>query len=186
MQLAHECHPSRHLEPGIPGAIPVLTTARLALRAPELSDFSTLVAIYAEPSASNWHEMSREDVWYEFAQMTATWVLRGHGWWSIDHCGVCSGFVGVGFEPGDQAPELGYMIAPDMRGQGLATEAAGAALTFAKDANLPALVSYIDAPNTSSQNVARKLGARRDHEAEAALPDTDTQVWRHLPAATFQ
>ena len=184
MTAPHEIQPQTHALPGVVAAIPELRTDRLVLRAPQLSDFPTLIDIdFSVAETSRRGERSREDSWYEFTQMSATWIWRGHGWWTVCDNQGAAGFVGLGFEPGDQAPELGYLFLPRARGLGYATEAATAARDFARDTlKLPALVSYISDTNDASRNVARKLGAARDSDAEAALRavgEEGVQVWRH-------
>ena len=177
----HEQPPAHHARPDIAQAVPTLRTDRLALRAPRLDDFPLLVAIDASvEDVSLRSHNGREGTWSDFMQMTATWLLRGHGWWTVDDKNGPAGFVGLGFEPGDHEPELGYLFAPHARGKGYATEACTAARNFARDtARLPSLVSYISDANAASQNVARKLGAQRDTVAETALNETGVQIWRH-------
>lgn len=181
MTYWHEHPPAHHALPGLAQIIPTLHTDRLTLRAPGLSDFPLLVEIDASVAdVSLRAQNGRTGTWEDFMQMTATWLLRGHGWWTVDDNAGAVGFVGLGFEPGDQEPELGYLFAASARGKGYATEACMAARTHARDtAGLPSLVSYISDGNTASQNVARKLGAQRDPAAEAALDETGVQVWRH-------
>lgn len=178
MPAPHEMQPLAHALPPLAAAIPVLETDRLRLRAMKLADLPLLEAINESLKDRS---LRSTDTWSDFVQMSATWVFRGHGWWTVDDDAGAVGFVGLGFEPGDQAPELGYLLDAPARGKGYATEAAQAARDCARDLlRLPELVSYISETNAASQNVARKLGAVRDAEAEKALVDEDTtQVWRH-------
>lgn len=184
MIAAHERLAATHALPGLVAAIPVLTTARLVLRAPRLDDFPLLVVIDESVKETSLRERGRRETsWQDLMQMTATWVLRGHGWWTVEANGAAAGFVGLGFEPGDREPELGYLLAPEARGKGYATEAATAARDCARDMlKLPSLVSYIYEKNVASQNVSGKLGAARDAVAEAALGEDGVQVWRHFGA----
>lgn len=181
MIAPHEIMPEVNLTPAIEAAVPVLKTDRLTLRAPQITDFDALVAIMAGP---RWPEeaqsYSREDVWYELAQMCATWVLRGHGWWAVD-AETLVGFTGIGFEPGDREHELGYMVTAPAEGQSIAYEAASAAKSWATG-KVPSLVSYIHPSNTRSLAVATRLGARQDDGAAKALKDSgegDMIVMRH-------
>ena len=152
----------------------------MRLRAPDLADYPVLAEINASLRARS---MRTSDDWEDFVQMSATWVWRGHGWWTVEDETGAVGFVGLGFEPGDQSAELGYLLHSDARGKGYATEAATAARDCARDMlNLPELVSYIYESNAASLNVARKLGAVRDEAAEAALNEAGVQVWRHWAA----
>ncbi len=177
MTAPHLFPPAAHALPALYAAIPVLTSQRLTLRAPLLADYPLLEKIN---DGLKDRSLRSTDTWDDFIQMTATWVFRGHGWWTVEDLGGAIGFVGLGFEPGDQAPELGYLLDADARGKGYATEAAMTARDCARDVlKLPSLVSYISETNLASQNVARKLGANRDAAAEAALGENATQVWRH-------
>ena len=187
---AHE-RPAAHLRPAIIAAIPVLETPRLTLRAPRLADFDLLAALCTGPrSAGIGGPLDRDEAWGEFMQMTATWVLRGHGWWAVTEAEALMGFVGLGFEPGDQEPELGYMFAEAAEGRGLATEAVEAARDWAREAGLPSLVSYIADDNDRSLALAQRVGAVRDRAAERALvaslgdAEAGTQVWRHAVGGT--
>jgi RimJ/RimL family protein N-acetyltransferase len=56
-------------------------------------------------------------------------------------------------------PEMGWLLAPQAQGRGLATEAAGAALSWA-DTALPGreIVAIIDEANAASIRVAEKVG----------------------------
>lgn len=184
MTPAHLIPPTQNPTPAIAAAIPRLRSARLVLRAPTLGDFAVLEEIYGSLAHGSMRDVDDSDAsWTDFVQMTATWVWRGHGWWAVDDADGPCGFVGIGFEPGDAAPELGYMFTKATRGKGYATEACILARDFARDQlKLDALVSYVSDDNTASQNVARKLGASRDGDAEAAIGEDNVQVWRHLPA----
>ncbi len=168
----------------IASAVPVLETARLRLRAPALADFPAFAEIAMGPRSDGiGGPMAREVAWAEFMQMTATWILRGHGWWTVAARaeGRVLGFVGLGFEPGDREPELGYMATEAGEGKGFIFEACRAAMEHARGAlGLSTLVSYVDHANTRSARLAERLGAARDAAAEAALDPTDTAfVYRH-------
>jgi RimJ/RimL family protein N-acetyltransferase len=63
--------------------------------------------------------------------------------------------------------ELGYRIARPYWGQGLATEAAGAAVRYAFDQlMLERVVSSIDGKNTASIRVAEKIGMSYQRDIE--------------------
>lgn len=177
----HETPPKAHARPEIVAAIPVLETARLRLRPPQLNDFPVLIEIEESLADTDLRSDTREEAWFNFMQMSATWLLRGHGWWTVeDRSGQSCGFVGLGFEPGDREPELGYLLTADARGKGYATEAAMAARDHARHhLQLPSLVSYISPKNAASRNVAQKLGAARDSKTEAELGPDSAEVWRH-------
>ncbi|MEM9523840.1 MAG: GNAT family N-acetyltransferase [Pseudomonadota bacterium] len=171
--------PVRALAGRIAAQIPTLAIEDLMLRAPRAEDFHA----YAEIVCSDRGNfvggpLSREEAWTDFALMTATWVRRGHGVWTVTRDGEILGFVLVGFEPGDREPELGFLFRIAAEGTGAACKAARAARDFAAAHELPSLVSYIDPNNTRAQALARRLHATRDEAAETAL-DGNEQIWRH-------
>ena len=152
------------------GLIPTLQTDRLRLRAPKISDF----AMYAEIALSSrgkfiLNHPSRESAWYDFVNMVACWLLRGHGLWAVEQNlgDELIGFVMIGFEPGDHEPELGYMFTDQAESFGYATEAALCAKQYGfEKLGFTTLVSTIDHDNLASVKVAQKLGGVRDPKAE--------------------
>lgn len=151
-------------------ALPVLRTERLVLRAPVLSDFETFQRLFASPSAKFvGQEPDAEAIWAQFTNYTAGWVLRGDGMFTVCHDDVVVGFVFAGVEPGDQAIELGFFIAPEAQRQGFAFEAAQAALTHLRSIRPEAIVSYVDPANVASQALVTKLGGTQTDTLEGAL-----------------
>ena len=163
--------------------IPVLETGRLRLRAPRLTDFPVWADIVCSARGAHMMgPMTRDAAWDDFARLTVTWLLRGHGGWVVETREASDrvGVVLIGFEPGDQEPELGFALGADHEGKGYASEAATAARDHARDTlRLPSLVSYVDPANTRSLAVLHRLGARRDPAAEAAV-DHGCHVYRHF------
>lgn len=174
--------PAAAMAAALQASIPTLETARLYLRAPRIEDFP----YYAEIACGTrgvhlLEEASRENAWFDFSQMVANWVLRGHGIWAVVAKAEdrVAGFALLGFEPGDLEPELGYMFRDWAEGHGLAAEAATAARDHGFETlGLPTLVSTIDHENTRSAALAERLGAVRDATAEAAH-EHKIMVYRH-------
>lgn len=162
------------------GQLPTLATERLILRAPRVTDFDTFLAITgSERGAHLGGPMTREDAWADFSQMTATWLLHGHGIWTIGSNGSVAGFVLLGFEPGDREPELGFLLTETAEGRGIAFEAACAARDHAFDTlGWSTLVSYIDPANTRSIALARRLGGLPD--GEITEDGETTLIYRYL------
>ncbi len=176
---------------GVPGQtaasfaalVPVLHTKRLTLRAPRADDY----AVYAEIACGPRGEgiggpMTREEAWYDFASLASCWMLQGHGGWTITLTGEdrAIGFVLIGAEPGDEEPELGYLIAEGSEGHGYASEAAIAVRDYAFDTlQLPSLVSYVFATNTRSVALAERLGAIKSGTVIYPDDDQPSLVYRH-------
>ncbi|WP_370275026.1 GNAT family N-acetyltransferase [Pararhodobacter marinus] len=188
--FAHEMPvpgPARDLAETIAASLPMLRTDRLLLRAPRLEDF----ALYAEllsgaRGAGFGGPLTREAAWDDWMRMVGLWLMRGHGVWTAETrasdldpalpAGQIAGFVLIGFEPGDEEPELGWILASDFEGRGLAQEAAQALLDYVHDTlHFTSLVSYIDPDNARSRDLARRLGARFDGMLDGS------EIWRHLP-----
>ncbi len=162
--------------------LPVIETERLRLRAPRIEDFPAYAQIAEGPSGKFLIDNpSRDGAWFDFTQIVATWILRGHGLWTVELLtgGDLLGFVLLGFEPGDHEPELGYLFRASAEGHGYASEAAIAARRHAyKTLGMRTLVSAIDPDNSRSIRLAERLGATRDDAAEAAHGH-EVLIYRH-------
>ncbi|WP_419907248.1 GNAT family N-acetyltransferase [Hoeflea sp.] len=188
MVLPHECAtqsaPARAIADRLAAIIPVIETERLRLRAPVINDFQVYAEIVGSSSGRFLiDEPNRENAWLDFAQVTATWMLQGHGVWTVEDRQKRDvlGFVLIGMEPGDHEPELGYMFLEKAHGRGLAGEAAGAVRDYAFEAlELKTLVSTVDKYNSPSCALAERLGGVRDAKAEAAHQNA-ILVYRYRP-----
>jgi len=179
----HECPPvgpAAALAQHISARIPALETARLRLRAPRITDFQ----IYARIACSQRARfmggpMTREEAGDDFARTCSVWLWRGHGAWIMEGKAERAplGVVVLGFEPGDQDPELGIALIQAAEGRGLALEATRAARDYAiRVLELPRLVSYVSPGNTRSIALMERLAAQR----EPALLKGNL-VYRHMP-----
>jgi RimJ/RimL family protein N-acetyltransferase len=186
MIAPHECPPTgptAALAARMQGIIPVIETARLRLRAPRIEDFEAYADIACgDRAAGIGGPMTRADAWADFMQVTGTWLLRGHGGWTVEDRETAEvlGFVLIGFEPGDQEPELGFMLTAGAEGRGIAAEAARAARDHGfGPLGLRSMVSYVFRDNARSIALVRRIGGELD------IPDDwdalDTLVFRHHP-----
>lgn len=165
--------------------IPTLRTERLTLRAPQTSDFHAYAAFYASPrSEIIGGPLDATAAWKILASDRGHWPLRGFGWWVLDDGHGCIGSCGFHLPAGRAEVELGWSLF-SCTGQGYATEAAQAALHWAKAeghaAHWTKIVSHIDRSNTASINVARRLGAL--DTGIAPSHDPECTVWQHRLAA---
>jgi RimJ/RimL family protein N-acetyltransferase len=163
--------------------IPTLTTERLTLRAPALGDHAAYAAFWAsERSAIVGGPHETKVAWFILTDDAGHWALRGFGVWAVDDGTGCVGTVGFRLPIRDvpMDVELGWTLFSGT-GRGFATEAARAALAWARETGHAArwgrIVSYIDRANAPSQAVAARLGARDTGQAAAHNPDCD--VWEH-------
>lgn len=156
----------------VAATVPVVETERLRLRAPTLADLPSWTAWW-QTHDPDWTD---ENAYGDFCVYVAGWMLHGHGVWAIETKSDATlvGFVLLGLEWDDAEPEIGYVLSPDARGQGFATEAARAARDHAKALfGEGGAVSYITPGNTASENVARRVGAHPDGELSGST------IWRH-------
>ncbi len=167
---------------------PVIETARLRLRGPQLEDFDAYAALFAsQRSRFIDGPKSRREAWDEFASDCATWILRGFGSWSVDTLdkGELAGWVGIVFPERYEEPELGWVLLEAFEGRGYAYEAALAARAYAgTHFGLDRLVSFISVGNTRSIRLAERLGAHR--EGTRGNPEDRFHVYRHPAPEALQ
>ena len=150
--------------------IPTLQSARLRLRAPTLNDLPQSLAMWSDPDVSrhiSGKPSTEEEVWGRLIRYVGHWCLIGYGYWVVEAIedGAYVGEVGFGdyrramVPPLDRVPEMGWVLATRAHGQGLATEAARAALAW-RDSALPPgpTVSIVAPEHGASLRVAAKLG----------------------------
>ncbi|MEM7642387.1 MAG: GNAT family N-acetyltransferase [Pseudomonadota bacterium] len=142
--------------------IPTLTTERLALRGPRLSDFEAHAAFRASDRAALvGGPDSRATAWTHFTSLTGQWLLRGYGRWIVADRATDAplGVVGLHHPDDWPEPELAWSLYAPGEGRGLASEAALAARAHAYDTlGWTTLLSFVDPANTRSMALARRLG----------------------------
>lgn len=167
--------------------IPTLETERLILRAPTREEFEPFFQIMSsDRSVYMGGPYARKAAYSVWGYLIASWILNGYGMWSVIHRdrGHWLGELTIAKPDHFPEPEIGWTLKPEAEGQGYASEAARAALGWAKGRVAP-LVSYINVDNQRSMALAQRLGAQRDDAAARATGDTpeDTHVYRHWGAA---
>jgi RimJ/RimL family protein N-acetyltransferase len=111
---------------------------------------------------------TREESWRKLLAGPGMWLLLGYGYWSVEEkeSGAYLGQIGFADFKRDMSPsvegrpEMGWMLAPQAQGRGLATEAVLGALGWADAGGLAEreIVAIIDAANLASIRVAEKAG----------------------------
>jgi RimJ/RimL family protein N-acetyltransferase len=153
--------------------IPVLTTARLILRAHEAADLDPLYAMRSDPRVARYIGnilLTRPQSWARICSYRGMWPLLGYGYWALEERAT-GAFIGeAGFadfkremEPSlEGQPEAGWILSPDASGKGYATEAVQCALDW-MDRTFPGreTVCMIDPENAASLRVAAKCGYTR-------------------------
>ena len=163
--------------------VPVLTTERLVLRAPEALDFDAF-ADYAASERSRFTggPQARDLAWRGFCSIAGHWAIRGYAFFVMEHreTGRAIGMAGPWFPEGWPEPEIGWQIwDAAFEGMGLAHEAAVATRRFAHDTlGWSTAISLIDPANTRSAALARKLGCQPAGTFTHARYGL-CHIWRH-------
>jgi RimJ/RimL family protein N-acetyltransferase len=163
--------PVRHVSPAV--IHPSIETERLLLRPwRPAEDVDALSAVNADPAVMRWvtpnRPLRREETAEQVDRIVRHWDEHGFGLWAVtprDDGAACIGFAGLAipsFLPAVlPAVEVGWRLAPEWWGRGLATEAAQASVRHGFEAlGLRSIVSIIDGRNERSLRVAEKLGMR--------------------------
>jgi RimJ/RimL family protein N-acetyltransferase len=167
-----------------------LTTQRLLLRHWCEEDLAPFAALNRDPDVMRYFPApltrAQSDEFARFVQG----LIAVHGWglWAVEVRGGAPfiGFVGLNrprfeahFTP---AIEVGWRLDRPYWGQGYATEAAAAALTFAFDElECPEVVSFTSPLNERSMRVMRRLGMTHDPADDFDHPAlSDGSLRRHV------
>jgi RimJ/RimL family protein N-acetyltransferase len=139
-----------------------LRTERLTMRPVSAADLDDLVAIHEDPMVRKvFGETTREEVVEWIARSEREWAERGHGRVAIfdRESGAFLGRCGLRHWPEFDEVEVGWVLAPEARGRGVATEAARACLEWGfRDLEVPHVTAMIGPDNTPSIAVAERLG----------------------------
>ena len=158
-----------------------ITTERLDLRTPMMEDWPAYLTLMRSDRARFMGgPYAEEGAWQMFCHDVAQWRLLGHGALTIVDrtSGDDLGQVAINGGPLFPEKELGWLVYPEAEGRGIAFEAASALRDWAfKNLELETLVSYVDADNQRSCDLALRLGAQIDDAADR--PHPSDLVFRH-------
>ena len=161
----------------------VTSTPRLLLREFTPDDVDALAPILADPEVMRFSLSGPET--REQTAAFITWCQEQYarssfGLWAvvpiddgqlIGYCGLSEWEI-----DGTHEVEVGYRLDPHYWGQGLGTEAAQTALTYARSRlGLSRVIAIIEAANVASIRVAEKIGMR--WEKEARLHDIPVRIY---------
>ena len=158
---------------------PTLLTDRLRLDGHRADDLQTFAAWWQRPEvyAGIGQPRTREEVWLRLLRSIGQWTLFGYGAWVVRtrDTDAAIGEVGLmemrrAIEPPLDAPEVGWLLAPEAQGRGLAGEALAAVLGWSDEARIARTTCIIDPDNVRSIRLATRAGYRplgerdyRDH-----------------------
>ena len=167
-----------------------LATPRLLLRHWRDDDLTPFAALNADPEVMRYFPATltraQSDEFATYIQVLM--AAQGWGLWAVEVPGVAPfiGFVGLnrpGFEAHfTPAVEVGWRLGRAYWGNGYATEAAAAALTFAFDQlRCPEVVSFTSTVNEPSIRVMRRLAMSHDPADDFDHPRVaDGPLRRHV------
>lgn len=150
----------------------VIQTDRLVLTPVAEGDYADLCALLADPGFFRHifpQALNAEEAWFRLLRDVGHWHVMGYGNWSIRtrDDGRYVGSVGLLnyrriLDPAFDAIEMGWGLSPAFQGQGVAFEAATAAVAWAEQ-HLTAdrLVCMISPDNGPSLALAARLGFAR-------------------------
>jgi RimJ/RimL family protein N-acetyltransferase len=151
----------------VPTGQTVLETARLRLRSYREDDVEPLRAVFADAYARRFYPLmgaaEKLAAWIDWN--LANYARDGFGLWALElraYPGRLIGDCGLTWQQveGRRELELGWHVLEAERGNGYATEAARACLSYAFERALaPMVCSIVDPANLASRAVARRVHA---------------------------
>ncbi|MEO7601703.1 MAG: GNAT family N-acetyltransferase [Sphingomicrobium sp.] len=170
---------------------PRIETDRLILRPWRREDFRPYHAILRQPAVYRHfgtEPMGQEECWRRMVASSGMWGMVGFGGWAAERksdgtlvgsLSLFNGWRELAPEFGDE-PEMGWIFATGVHGQGLAGEACRAALDWADRMLQPTPIWAIIAPeNAPSIALAERLGFA--HHSETLYNNDPTLVLRRPP-----
>ena len=148
----------------------MLSTARLLLPPLTVEHTADLVALYADPEVARYvggAGLTPETIPLQAARFAAVWREHGYGQSAVidRETGAFLGRVGLHYWPGWDEVELGYVLAAHAQHRGLAAEAAGAWIGWARASlDRDHLIAVIDPGNAASVGLAGRLGFVHDRD----------------------
>lgn len=158
-----------------PGDWMMVETKRLRMRELTMDDLDAITTMLTDPETQRvWgRSMSRDDA--------VAWIEKQRGRYEADGCGywLCvgrragevvgqAGIVMIEVD-GRREASLGWMIAPEHRGRGHATEAAAACLAWAfEHMEAERVIAPVRPENPASIRVAERIGMREGWRTEFA------------------
>jgi RimJ/RimL family protein N-acetyltransferase len=149
-----------------------IETQRLILREFQLEDVQQLAPILANPRVMEFSSTGILSVLKTQAKIQdflASYRQYGFGKWAISfkQSNQLIGYCGIAIEQIDNKDEreIGYRLDPKFWGQGLATEAASAAIRYGlEQLKFPYILGIVERENKASVRVLEKLGMQHQRE----------------------
>lgn len=171
----------------------ILQTERCLVRETTVEDVEVFYKIYSEPSITKYMEPLYEDPEQERAYaenyITQVYAFYGFGIWTVEEksSGEVIGRAGICFREGYEDPELGFVIAADRQGRGLATEVCGAILRYgSEELGFERILAFVQPGNTASRRVCEKLGMKMSKQVTLQGQEYELFVWTSCDTKKLQ
>lgn len=162
----------------------ILETERCLVRETTVEDVEEFYRIYSEPSIVKYMEPLYEDPEEEKAYardyIEQVYAFYNFGMWTVTEkrSGEVIGRAGIFYREGCELPELGFVIAADRQGQGLATEVCSAILRYGyEELCFDKILAFVQPGNTASHRVCDKLGMRKMENVVLKDQEYVAYVW---------
>lgn len=147
----------------------VLLTRRLRLRAPQMSDLDFFIRLYSNSDVMKHippkgKPATTDEAEERLHRLIHHWKEHGYGMFVIERKdgNIPVGYCGLRFLPEAEQIELGYIIDQPHWGCGIAPEAAGACIQYARNTLKSACIISITNPdNQASQKILQTFGFKR-------------------------
>jgi [ribosomal protein S5]-alanine N-acetyltransferase len=167
----------------------LIETNRLILREFQRTDLKELAPILADPKVMRFSPTgvnSVEQVQEKIQGFITCYKEVGFGKWAVilKESNQLLGYCGIAVDRIDDKDEkeLGYRLDSRYWGQGLATEAASAAIKYGfEQLKLPYVLGLVERANLASVRVLEKVGMR--HERTTIFHEVEMDVYRVDTAA---
>lgn len=169
-----------------------MRTERLRLTRPVATDSAGVFAILGDPRTVEHNPSDRLADLGEADELVARWIRHwdehGFGYWCVRESGSdrIIGYSGVKRMQIHERPVLNlvYRFVPEVWGRGFATEAASAVVSRTLvDRPGETVVARVRPDNLASQNVALKVGLRRDVSLDCQGEDGLDWAFTHVGSA---
>ena len=142
-----------------------LHTERLRLRMFREADIDEYARIVGDAETMRYigkgEPLTLPEAWKNIAAILGHWQMRGYGFWAAEEksTGKFAGALGCSYPAGWPGFEVGWTLAREFRGRGLATEGARAALRYSfEKLEQSRVISLIQPGNDPSIAVAERIG----------------------------